>query len=172
MCVELIRKDHTLTLDRLKLLLTYDPITGFFTWQKNDAVSRRVRGKRCNTVGNKGYILIQIDRKQYTGQRLAWFWMTGEWSEWLIDHEDGVKDNNIWTNLREATNTKNNQNLKAPKSSNKSGYLGVFITKSGKALASLSHEGKTVRIGQFDCPKIAHEAYLAKKRELHEGCTI
>lgn len=171
MCVKRIRKENTLTHERLKTLLHYCPDTGFFTWLDSDDVQKKVRGKRAGTT-MRGYVQISVDGVFYQAQRLAWFYQTGIIPTLLIDHKDGIRRNNWWLNLREADDNQNQQNRVRPNKNNSTGYLGVSRLKNGMFLASLTHEKRTVRISTHDCPAAAHQAYLDRKRELHEGCTI
>jgi DNA-directed RNA polymerase specialized sigma24 family protein len=78
--------ESDLTAARLRELLDYDPITGVFTW--------RSRPSR--------YRFIEIDGWTYKASRLAWLWMTGSWPKGQIDHANLKKDDDRWTNLREA----------------------------------------------------------------------
>ena len=45
-----------------------------------------------------------------------------------VDHKDRIRDNNIWTNLREVTHQVNTQNS-SPSKRNKSGHTGVIFAK-------------------------------------------
>lgn len=117
-----------LTQTRLKELLTYDPVTGYFT--RNINIQGFYAGERAGGITSKGYIAIGIDRKIYLAHRLAFLYMTGEWPKELVDHKDGIKINNEWANLREATNQENKRNVGARKNS-KTGIKGVSKCKTG-----------------------------------------
>ena len=108
---------------RLKELLAYDPDTGVFTRLVKS--NRNVRiGAVAGTCDSKGYGQISVDGKLYRAHRLAWLWMTGAWPVAQLDHRNGVRHDNRWENLREATNGENNQNA-AIRSNNTSGFMGV-----------------------------------------------
>src|SRR5665213_554054 len=114
-----------LTLDRLKLMLYYDPELGWFMWLVAPQIAGRVRpGYIAGCLDSKGYVRVSILGRQYRAHRLAWFYMTGMWPVDEIDHEDRVRVNNQWLNLREATTGQNHQNL-TPRSDNHSGMTGV-----------------------------------------------
>ena len=161
-----------LTQTELKRLWDYNPSTGIFT--------RLVRNNGRVNVGDvadslrlDGYIQIQISGKTYLCHRLAWLYMTGNFPNEQTDHLNGIRHDNRWVNLRDATNSINQQNQRGPKSNNKSGHLGVsWYTRNGKWRADIKVNGKSFHLGTFDDVHEAAECYLSKKRELHEGCTI
>lgn len=119
-----------ITLERLRSALRYSPIVGVFEWR---IAGRRIRpGYLAGCVcKSSGYIKIGIDGKQYSGQNLAWFYMTGEWPEVVIDHRDGDKSNNAFKNLRPATRVQNAANSRKAMH-NKSGEKVVFFCNTSK----------------------------------------
>jgi hypothetical protein len=50
--------------------------------------------------------------------------------------------------------------------------MGVSFAKGGGFKAAIGISGRTVFLGEFKTAEEAHAAYLAKKREVHPGCTI
>jgi len=93
--------------------------------------------------------------------------MTGFWPENQIDHINGARADNRFTNLREATNKENSENIKRARRSNKSTeVLGVY-TRGLKFRAQITHAGKIQRLGTFKTAEEAHQAYLTAKRDLH-----
>lgn len=159
-----------LTLDRLKQVLNYPPETGGFTWAM--CTSKRIHvGDAAGAIKEKSYRVIRIDTVLYRANRLAWFWMTGKWPEFQIDHRDGNSLNDRFVNLRDVTATVNGQNQRRSQSSNKAGFLGV-TKRDGKYLASIFVDGKSVNLGRHLTPEAASLAYIEAKRKLHEGCTI
>lgn len=103
---------NNLTQEYLKSILEYNLETGKFIWLVK--TSNRVKiGMYAGTLRNNGYLKININGQLYYAHRLAWLYMTGKWPENHIDHKDGIKDNNKWENLREATYSQNNKNRAA-----------------------------------------------------------
>lgn len=157
----------TLTADRLRDLLHYDPDTGLFIWRQSAA--RRIKvGSPAGTVSRKGYVKIQIDRKVYSAHRLAWLYIHGRWPEHSIDHINRVRSDNRAVNLRDATDSQNARNCGIRKT-NTSGYKGVsYWRKSKKWAAQIYLQGKNTLLGLFDTPEMAAEAYAsaAKKHNL------
>jgi hypothetical protein len=119
-----------ITAERLREVLRYSPIVGVFEWR---IAGRRIRPGYLAGCASKtsGYIKICIDRKQYSGQNLAWLYMTGKWPEVVIDHKDGDRSNNAFNNLRPATRAQNAANARRA-AHNKSGEKGVFFCNTSR----------------------------------------
>lgn len=148
--------------ERLKELLSYDPLTGVFLW----------RVKRCNKMPgdvagcnkNRNYTVVYVEGKFYRAHRLAWFYMNGVWPSTFIDHRDTNKHNNAWDNLRLATKSQNQANVGLIKS-NASGFKGVSRYSAGQSYgkpwqASIRKDGKSRHLGHFSTQKEAHAAYV------------
>lgn len=157
-----------MTLAELKALLYYDPETGIFTWV-SDPGRKSFVGKEAGSK-DRGYVRIIIRRKHYYAHRLAWFYVTGAWPEQEIDHKIGKS--NAWGNLREASSSMNKENARAARASNRgTGLLGAYPF-CGRFKSCITVKKKQIHLGMFDSAEAAHEAYVAAKRALHEGCTI
>lgn len=139
--------------------------------RKTNASNNALKGSVAGSQQNKGYIAVGINKQNYLAHRLIWTLLKGEIPEGAqVDHRDGVRNNNCIENLRLALNGQgdNNQNTKVYKS-NKSGFIGVYWHKSrGKWVAQIRVNGKALHLGCFDTPEEAYEAYLTKKKELHD----
>lgn len=82
-------KYETLTHDRLKEMLSYEPLTGVFTWKARPfRNSRKKIGDVAGVEKGRGYRYIGIDGRQYLGSQLAWFYVHGVWPKGEI----GVKN--------------------------------------------------------------------------------
>jgi len=156
-----------LTAERMRQLLHYDPELGWFMWTM-DMSSKCLAGSIAGTVDAYGYHVIHIGGRQYKAHRLAWLWVTGRWPRLGIDHRDTNKSNNEWGNLREATVGENVQNARRARRNNRSGLLGVAPNRK-RWSASITTGGRRQHLGTFDSPELAHAAYLAAKRQQHEG---
>jgi hypothetical protein len=156
---------------RLRQLLSYSKTTGEFRWR----VTRHKRGGMtrpgdlAGCVDPNGYIRITIDRAQYSAHRLAVLHVTGHWPPIEIDHRDRDGTNNRWLNLRDATHSINAQNRSAKRG--KELPLGVY-RQDGRFRARISVNGRNLNLGCFASQEKAHAAYIAAKRELHQGRTI
>jgi hypothetical protein len=90
----------------LKRFLHYDLETGIFTWIYHYKNTYLI-GTEAGTPNTKGYIQIKLIGKKYLAQRLAFLYVNGEWPKNEVDHENEVKNDNSWNNLREATSQQN-----------------------------------------------------------------
>jgi|SRR5579859_3771226 len=170
--------DHNHDYWNSRNIVSYDTLHEFFTYDPNTGEIRNKsnRSNRSRAVelsgdfGDRGYQRVGINGKNFYGHRIAWCMMTGEWPDKFIDHIDGVKSNNKWSNLRLATKSQNGANIGKYSRNNggTSKYKGVFRSK-GKRLwvASITKNGKITRIGCFHTEEEAHAAYVQKAQEVH-----
>lgn len=160
----------TVTSDRLKELLSYDPDTGLFIWRVDRGTRRcagSVAGHVFNESGSLQYRSIGIDGRNYKAHRLAWLMVHGRWPANGIDHIDGNGLNNAIANLREATQSENLRNRGAS-ANNKSGLKGVhWHRRDRKWVAQITIAGTPKCLGYFDDPAKAHAAYRAAAKEHH-----
>lgn len=155
-----------LTQEYLKTLLEYEEKTGIFTRK----ISRggKLKGSVAGTTNLQGYTVISIDDTLYLTHRLAWLYMKGLWPTFNIDHINNMKEDNRFSNLREATDSENNMNT-LKRVDNTSGVKGVsFNKKSGKWVASVWHKKKQYRLGYFNTIEEASESIRFKREELHK----
>lgn len=157
-------RDDYLTITRAEIMavLTYDPVTGIFTWKPRPGVKNQFNSKHAGKSAGKrnssnGYIRITIMRRGYMAHRLAFVIMTGRWPTCDIDHRDTVKTNNWWTNLREATGSQNRSNT--PGQSKIGLPKGVWKSRR-RFSATIKQNGSNVYLGNYKTPEEAHQAYL------------
>ena len=152
------------TAERVRELLDYNPLTGVFLWRvspSRNTPDGSVAGADC-----EGYRLIRVAGGRYKGHQIAWLYMTGEWPTSRIDHEDTNRGNNIWANLRLATNSQNKANM-GKRADNKSGFKGVSWYKPTKKwVAQIGCNGKREALGYFTDPEKAHSAYCEAAKRL------
>ncbi len=135
-----------ITHERLKEVLHYDPETGHFTWlvTKRNMVSGNIAGY-VNTID--GYVKIGIDGKEYRAHRLAFLYMEGCFPEHGMDHTKGIRSDNRWSKIKHSTHSCNLQNQKV-RSTNKSGFPGVFFNKKNQKWTSQAKlNGKGISFG-------------------------
>lgn len=114
-----------ITAEYLREVFDYEPDTGKLIWAKPRPHIQVGREAGNVSKSSKGYRCVGLDNKVYKAHRLIWLYMTGDWPKHQIDHINGVKDDNRWCNLREATTQQNCFN-KGPRKDNTSGERNVF----------------------------------------------
>lgn len=148
----------SITQEELKQQLHYNLETGIFT----RLISNNTKFKIGDVAGmndDMGYIRIKIHGVRYKSHRLAWLYVHGKFPDELIDHKNGIRNDNRICNLREATRQQNNQNVKIRKD-NTSGYKGVSYDVTSKLfVASYNMMGKTNNLGTFTSAKQASNSY-------------
>ncbi len=160
-----------ITAEVLRLLLHYNPYTGIFTWRVPQS-NRAPAGKPAGTRRN-GYVRIRIAGKDYNAHRLAWLYMYGVWPEKLVDHINGRRDDNRFGNLRELSNTENQQNRRRAARHSSTGLIGVSQgRREGTFRAHITLNRERQFLGNFSDPLQAQQAYINAKRCLHPFGTI
>lgn len=155
---------RSLTHQRLRDVLDYDPMTGEFRW-RFDKTGRYAReGARAGAINGDGYRQICIDRVIYGAGPLAVFWITGEWPARFVDHINGDKDDNRWCNIRDATVSQNGFNSRAVKNKKYSPLKGVTFHR-GRYMAQIKVNYRPIYLGRFDTPEEAHAAYMTAARK-------
>lgn len=151
----------------LKQVLSYDPLTGAFTWLVTKQWKFAVAGSPAGTLTDKGYWSIMLDGKRYPAHRLAWKMMTGEDPISLIDHADGDRQNNRFANLRPADHSENTHNSKTS-TRNTSGVKGVSMCcKTGRWKAYIASRGRYQWLGYHDDLASAEAVVAAARNTLH-----
>jgi hypothetical protein len=148
-----------ITQEQLKEKLIYFSKEGYF-----------IRLPLGNVAGynENGYVKLKIKGKAYFAHRLAWLYMTGEMPKNCIDHINGIKHDNRFSNLRECTRQQNNLNVPL-KANNKSGYKGVSWFKPMKKWRATGYlNKKSIHLGYFTNPEDAHNEYKKFIDEHHK----
>jgi len=163
--------------EMIRMRFEYDPTTGRFTYKtrpvsdfqptKLDTADRRCRqwntrcvGKEAGSIGVNGYRYLSVDGRDVLAHRAAFAIMTKAWPPHSIDHVNGNRADNRWTNLRGVTVAENSRNQKV-RVDNKSGCVGVSVHKqTGRWLARIATGKKYKYLGLFDK---FEDAVLARK---------
>lgn len=158
-------KPKPITPDELHDLLAYDEEAGCFTWKKRRGFKAN-EGSQAGVFSKNGYVCIKVNYRSYKAHRLAWLYVHGRWPVGDIDHIDGDRSNNRIKNLREVSRRLNSQNRSFKSSNSISGYVGV-TPERGRWVARIKKDWKLIRIGLFDTPEQAAEAYKKAKAVYH-----
>lgn len=140
-------------IDELHRKLSYDPISGHFTWKEGEA-RNNLAGKRAGTVkkgkNKNGYREIHIAERIISEHKLAWYFVYGEWPDQEIDHINHDRSDNRISNLRLVDRSTQNRSA-CRRKDNTSGITGVYWCKrTGKWLAAINYEKKNYTLGRFD----------------------
>lgn len=145
-----------------KKYLNYNPITGSFKWIKTSPYHKRFLDKEAGRVNHKGYRMIGIKGKQYQAHQLAFLIYHGKKAT-VIDHVNGIKDDNRIINLRECTLKENSINRNIS-SRNKSGYKGVVKSHTNKWRSQING----ICLGDFSCKHYAARVWNIAAR-MYQG---
>ena len=115
--------------EELRRLLTYNEVSGDFTWNVNKS-SRARAGKVAGTKSSDG-VYIRIDGRNYAAHRLAFIYIDGVLPSegHNVDHKDCNHYNNSWGNLRISTFSQNSCNRRV-QSNSKSGIKNISFYKN------------------------------------------
>lgn len=163
-------KSGPITVERLREVLSYDPAKGALHWK----VRMGMRGQVGSVAGylHNGYVELGFDgARGIKAHRAAWAITFGSWPDGEVDHINGNKADNRLQNLRIVSTAQNHQNMRAARSDNKTGLLGVDIHK-GRPRAQIQVDGKKRILGYFQTTNEAHAAYVEAKRQLHTHGTL
>ena len=135
-------------IQRARQVFRYDPGTGWLIRTVRMG-ARGMIGMRAGSIDKPcGYRQVCLDYKMYREHRLIWAIETGTWPV-EIDHINGVRDENIWANLREVNHKENHRNRKRSVR-NASGVTGVsWHKRTGKWQAFIRPDGKALHLGLF-----------------------
>ena len=89
-------------IERLNEIFIHDPETGFIY-------------KKVGCSNPDGYMYVYVDGKQYAFHRLIWKLETGKDPEGVIDHINGIRNDNRIANLRDVTQAENMKNTRSRK---------------------------------------------------------
>jgi hypothetical protein len=139
-----------MTQEELKRMMRYCPDTGVFIWLRGNGKAVKEGDIVGSYARRSGYRKTKLKHKQWMLHRLAFLYMTGSLPREQVDHINGVKDDNRWSNLRAVSQYENGLNQKKSVL-NKSGVPGVCLHKSsGKWQASIWVLRKFKYIGLYE----------------------
>lgn len=168
---------QAITRDLALRLFTYDPLTGVLTWKSrprsdfksklaHQCFEKRFAGKPAGCLNSLGYLVVGVNYRLIGVHRIVLLMVTGETPK-VVDHINGIKNDNRLSNLRMATSAQNIWNQKR-RSSNTSGVKGVsFNKKLGTWRAYLDCNGHQKHFGGFVTLEDAKQFIERKRLEMH-----
>lgn len=157
----------------------YNPEIGILTWKERprwhfpsnqtySSFTSRCANKTISTH-NTGYISLKLNSIRLIAHRIIWKLYHGEDPKnLLIDHINGIRDDNRICNLRLVTYSENNRNVTKIPKTNTSGYVGVgYVKETGawrvyifrKYLGSYNTKEEAVIAREIEMKKIYGEDY-------------
>lgn len=157
----------------------YDPETGALTWkhrpQRHFSAMKiwkrwntRYAGKAAGNIDSYGYLVVRIgNQPSCKAHRVIWKMMKGGEPPVTIDHKDGSRTNNRWSNLRAANGEEQQWNT-GPQKNNSSGFKGIY-RRGSRWHARIYIDGIHHWCGSFPSPQQAAVAYEKAARERQGG---
>lgn len=156
------------TIKRLEELFELDVETGLLRWKEKSHRNSPVEiGRAAGSKTANGYLHVKFDGRFVRIHRIVFAMVNGYWPD-LVDHINGVRDDNRPCNLRAATGSENTRNSTLSRK-NRSGVKGVCWSKSARKwrVQLIGADGRKY-LGSFseleDAKKIARAF-----REQHHG---
>jgi len=156
-----------ITLSELKERYTYNPTTGVFTL--NYYFRGMQPGTTAGSYNSHGYLEVSINKKRELIHRLAFLWMTGDYPKepYQVDHINGNRSDNSWSNLRLATKEENTRNRKVL-SNHSTGVKGVTKRSDRNKFRAGIKEGNYFKhLGDFDTIEEATIVVKNYRENLH-----
>lgn len=135
----------------------YSPQTGMF--YRNPSKNKHAASVGPLTTKKRdGYIRYKTLKRDLSAARMAFAFMGQEVPAFLeVDHINGNKTDNRWSNLRLVTYRQNQNNRQIHRDGH---FPGTTKTKSGKWEAGCTHKGRSYFFGTYDSQKKAYLAYI------------
>lgn len=155
-----------ITRDMVESRFHYNPATGEFhrtsivdRWGNDTAVWRKV-----GTPRSDGYLEMTAFGMSLKLHRVAFLYMTGTFPAGEVDHINGIRSDNRWSNLRVVSKSENMRN-RGMNHNNTSGVPGVtWFDECERWRARINVNGERVCLGLF---KTFDEAVAARQGAEH-----
>lgn len=149
------------TQEIVKQRFSYDPDTGVFVRLVPSTNGLHPAGSVAGTRNRHGYLEVRINRSNFLLHRLAWLYVYGELPKGILDHINLNKADNRIANLRECNASQNVANGPL-RSTSTTGAKGVGLCRrTGKYLARIYLNYKSIYLGSYNTVEEAKAAYAA-----------
>lgn len=133
-------------------------------------------GEICGTKMKAGHLMTSVNQKRYLVHRIIYFMATGiDPLENVVDHANGIPDDNRIENLRLASKKQNSQHKTKLSVKNTSGHRNVcWSNKWNCWLVSIKTQNKCIQRHFQDLTKAAECAAMLRKQHYGEfsGLTV
>jgi len=151
-----------LSFEEVDSLLSYNSETGILRWKVPRKGTKGV-GSEAGCMNKKtGYIIIGLHGKIYYAHRIAHLLMTGFWPYMDPDHENRIRHDNRWENIRDLATKHESMGNQGLRGNNTSGLKGVsWYRSSQKWRVRIAIHWKHIHLGYFDDLRLAGLTYDA-----------
>jgi hypothetical protein len=126
------------------------PTSHFGSIKESRRWNTRYSGMIFTRKNTYGYISVTINYLEIAVHKVVFALNAGKWPSYQIDHIDGDRTNNAFSNLRDVSQFENAKNRKG-NSNNTSGVCGVSFSKSVQRWqAYISVSRKRIHLGFFE----------------------
>lgn len=134
--------------------------------KKWNAWNAKHAGTLAGTIGKNGYHIITICNRRYLAHRILWKLITGSEPQ-EIDHINGNRLDNRFSNLRECSHRQNGFN-QSKHVNNVSGHKGVhWDARTGQWQVQIANPNGSNHLGRFNDLQEAVQAYQEAAEKLH-----
>ena len=133
-------------------MITQDFLKALTTYNENDGFFYDYSGNRLGCLDKStDYIKMSLLNKRPYAHQLAWLYMTGEWPHMVINHKNGIRNDNRFVNLEHITHQENIIRRTKINKNNSSGIPNLSLDKRRNKYEHYIHRnGKKKHLGYYD----------------------
>lgn len=158
-------------IEELRYWFVYSPDSGDLRWKNSPGCKVRA-GTRAGSPDVKGHLQTKLRGQMYYNHRIVWALVTGDDpANMQVDHINGNKQDNRFSNLRLASHSQNGCNSDA-RQNTVSGIKGItWSALHSKWRARVTHNKKVFNAGLYANKSAAAEAVRELRQSLHREFT-